>query len=126
MTQEIKKPKICKCAHNIEAHTKKYYKFKFTGSCQVCPCTRFMRRERPDKIDKFLACYGIVMIGFFMFLTLSLFSISDDTWNKTIEVKAGLLYILAGAASIWIIIWFFNIFVADYIISKNRKSFPIE
>ena len=53
------KPKICKCGHNREIHSKQLFGFE---GCDKCHCSDYLRRDRPLLVDKIATYYFIGMI----------------------------------------------------------------
>lgn len=120
--------KICKCGHMMDSHIKKRklsQKLKITGYCEHCPCTLYMNRNRPDKIDKILCILGSGLLAMFIFAGCTTIMISDQAKGmEPIKLPADVVLVLTG-----VLIFIGGIYITpttfEYFDLKERKSWPV-
>lgn len=126
------KPKFCKCGHNKKYH--KHGNFSVSSHCDVCQCSSYLNRDRPNKTD-----YAMMLIGFVFAFAIAIISIVAviginpelaGTENETVVLRAGELYI----ALVLIIIFFVSLImlwcVLDPVLAimsaKKRRKFEMD
>lgn len=121
-----KKPKVCKCGHVKDLHIK-HKKLKITGLCQSCPCTTFMRRERPDKGDKIMFFVGLFSsVGLLAMVAIMAFDMSPY-WDKEIELVHTVgetILFLFGAMLFLVFYAIVPSSILPYLDARKRKSYP--
>src|SRR5690348_15196711 len=119
----VDKPKICKCGHaKINHYKNPQSKWKSLGQCQSCPCSFYLNRLPPNKIDKFGLIYGIGFIAFFGFVILAPFT-NEDVMNTKITIHASIIFLLLGMVFVMFSIYIISpLFIESYFYAKKRKE----
>lgn len=116
--------KTCKCSHDKSDHGK-YFRV-----CTVCPCSNYLKKEYPTKYDKAYLGMLFGMIGFFVFMIISLnYSVSlfeqnvlDESINMSIGEFIALLITIGTFVSLAAILLYASSIV-EYFNLKRRKDY---
>ena len=126
--------KYCKCGHNKNIHKKKPESSLSSANwCRKCPCTEYMNRELPNLISKICFILGIITLGTFSVLTITIllfvylasFTIE---WNEQIQnVTTGEYLVILSMLLILCNILFFYLAggLFEYLKERKRSNYSI-
>lgn len=132
-----KKPRVCKCGHLREAHMKNpKSKLQTPIICKNCPCSKYLNRIRPDKLDKIGAIMGPVAAVCFAVLIIWIITTSSNLYTeeeKELPIKLditqgefmGILYLML----LLVLFWIGNILfdpLSSYMRIRKRVSWPVQ
>ena len=118
------KPKICKCGHKKDEH-EKFFLLNYQD-CTKCRCSYYLKRERPDKTDKFLSVLLICGIGIIWSMVIMgsvmVSFLDENALNEPVKLTKGeyidQLFIILILGSL---IYSAFIFPFDYFMQKRRR-----
>ena len=126
------KEKPCFCGHDKTEHYKTVLKvIRQVDDCKLCPCTEYMNRSSPTKLDHILfwiavPVVSLMIIGFGFFI-YGLFGLVDIVGlEKKIEITYSLLaqlVIITLALICVLLLYVIWPIIYDYRKSVTRKKF---
>lgn len=115
-----KKPKVCKCGHSRDLHIRNKKLRIFPGSCESCPCTTYLKRERPDKVDFILMLNGLFLTAAFIFMGIfsAIYWDSLQISEQDAKIIMPMMFIILAVGV------YFNNIVIPYFSARKRKTYP--
>lgn len=125
------KPKVCKCGHDKALHKGKS-KLSIATYCRQCPCSSYLNRKRPDKMD-YVSLVIISIISALLISVSVVFVMEADpamtgTENDPVTFTKGelydLLYLFLVGTNLFFVFWFVLDPLFDVMQMRKRKEFP--
>lgn len=128
------KPLICKCGHEKSLHKNKKSKLSFAGHCKNCPCSVYLNRKRPDKIDKLsvILCAGLgiafVVLTYAMLINSNpkMTGLENELITFTYLELYNMMALVFFGIDIFIIFWLVLDPIVELYRNKKRPDFPID
>lgn len=108
----------CKCAHLESEHRKIVLGVRL--ECNICPCSKYLRFNRPDLFDKFMAIFGFFSI---ILLSVVFVIIYQNFPNENGGIKDSFIVTLFGFIGLAIL--YNSEMVTNYIKYKKRKDWNL-
>lgn len=137
MSSEAKQIKYCKCGHTRTLH-KKNPKSRWQNPriCNNCPCSKYLNRNRPDKLDKLGAMLGpltAILFTILVIYTISLqyYSVTEEERNAPVnlDITNGEFHFILYLMLVLVVLWFGDILFTPleiYLKNRKRRNWPIE